>query len=67
MLISVAHGWHRLGWHNAGTAPALARQQEYDRLADAVEAAIDWGQFEHLTGLSLTPALSRSALGKEKS
>lgn len=45
-------GWlAQLGWQGDGTSPALARQAEYDRLADAVEAAIDWAQLEQLTGL----------------
>lgn len=45
----------KLGWQGDPAAPALARQQEYDRLADIVEAAIDWPRFEQVTGLSLTP------------
>jgi adenosylcobyric acid synthase len=51
-------GWlAQLGWRGDGATPALARQQEYDRLADEVEAAIDWVQLERLTGLVL-PAMT---------
>jgi adenosylcobyric acid synthase len=45
-------GWlAQLGWQENASVPALARQTEYDRLADAVEAAIDWQQLQQLTGL----------------
>ena len=36
--------WHA---HNAATL----RQQDYDRLADAVEAALGWAQIAALIGL----------------
>ncbi len=42
----------QLGW--AGTTQSLAAlyEQEYDRLADAVEAAVGWPQIEVLCGLA---------------
>lgn len=43
----------QLGWQGDECSPALARQAEYDRLADAVEAAVDWPRFSALTGISL--------------
>jgi adenosylcobyric acid synthase len=42
----------RLGWR-ATHGPALARQREYDRLAAAVEAAVDWTQLAEVTGLGV--------------
>lgn len=46
-------GWlAQMGW-NGDNAQALMRQAEYDRLADAVEAAIDWEMLARLTGLSV--------------
>lgn len=49
----------QIGWRGDDAAPALARQEEYDRLADAVEAAIDWAHFEQVTGLSLPKEFAR--------
>jgi adenosylcobyric acid synthase len=42
----------QIGWQGDNATPGPARQQEYDRLADVVDAAIDWAQFAQRTGLS---------------
>ena len=47
----------QVGWQGDASAPARARQEEYDRLADAVEAAIDWAQLARVTGLEMLGAL----------
>lgn len=46
------HSWLRtLGWQGSGQQADAAREREYDRLADAVEAAIGWPQIQALCGL----------------
>lgn len=46
------HHWlHGLGWQGTTQSTAALRQQAYDRLADVVEAAVDWAQIERLIGL----------------
>jgi adenosylcobyric acid synthase len=40
-----------LGWQGAAHSATTLRQQEYDRLADVVEAALDWAHIERLIGL----------------
>jgi adenosylcobyric acid synthase len=40
-----------LGWQGTLFSAAALRQREYDRLADAVEAAVDWPQIERLISL----------------
>ncbi len=43
------HGWLRgLGWSGPVVATAALRNGEYDRLADAVEEAVDWAAVEAL-------------------
>ena len=43
------HSWLRgLGWSGAVAASTALRNQEYDRLADAVEEAVDWNAVEAL-------------------
>lgn len=43
------HGWLRqLGWSGTVVATSELRNREYDRLADAVETAIDWTAMEAL-------------------
>jgi adenosylcobyric acid synthase len=42
----------QLGW-NGGDTQELMRQEEYDRLADAVEEAVDWELLARLTGISV--------------
>jgi adenosylcobyric acid synthase len=49
----------QIGWRGDDAAPALARQEEYNRLADAVEAAVDWAHFEQVTGISLSKEFAR--------
>ena len=50
------HSWLRaLGWQGAVHNMAALRQREYDRLADAVEAAMGWSQIAALIG----PQVSR--------
>ena len=45
------HKWLRqLGWSGAVVATTALREREYDRLADAVEEAVDWGAVEALMG-----------------
>ena len=45
------HKWLRqLGWSGAVAATTALREREYDRLADAVEEAVDWGAVEALMG-----------------
>jgi adenosylcobyric acid synthase len=40
-----------LGWQGADGAAGLSRAAEYDRLADVVEAALDWPRIERLIGI----------------
>ena len=40
-----------LGWQGTAQSASALRQQEYDRLADAVEDAIGWAQIAALVGL----------------
>ena len=55
-------GWlTQLGWRGELSASPLARRQEYDRLADAVEEAVDWPQLAHVTGLAVEPLLSSAS------
>ena len=43
------HRWLRgLGWSGEVVATTALRNQEYDRLADAVEEAVDWAEVEAL-------------------
>jgi len=43
--------WLRtLGWEGAGHAAGQLRAREYDRLADTVEAAVDWSVIDRLIG-----------------
>ena len=45
------HRWlRRLGWSGAVAATTALREREYDRLADVVEEAVDWGAVEALMG-----------------
>jgi len=45
------HRWLRgLGWSGPVVATTALREREYDRLADAVEEAVDWGAVEALMG-----------------
>ena len=45
------HKWLRqLGWSGAVVATTALREREYDRLADAVEEAVDWGAVVALMG-----------------
>ncbi len=45
------HGWLRgLGWSGPVVATAALRNREYDRVADAVEEAVDWTEVELLIG-----------------
>ena len=45
------HGWLRgLGWSGPVVATTALRNREYDRLADAVEEAVDWAEVESLIG-----------------
>ena len=48
----------QLGWQGDDATPAQERQAEYDRLADAVEAALDWSQLAQVTGIDAVGALS---------
>jgi len=51
---SFRRGWlAQVGWQGGDDAPALARQEEYDRLADTVEATIDWDVLRQVTGLKV--------------
>lgn len=46
---SFRHRWLRqLGWSGAVAATTALREREYDRLADAVEEAVDWAAVESL-------------------
>jgi adenosylcobyric acid synthase len=54
----------QLGWRGNDTAPVLERQDEYDRLADVVEASIDWPLLEERTGLTLTGRLKPVGVGQ---
>ncbi len=46
---SFRHRWLRqLGWSGAVAATTALREREYDRLADAVEEAVDWAAVEAL-------------------
>ncbi len=46
------HRWLRsLGWKGAGEDTAALREAAYDRLADAVEAAVDWSRIAKIVGL----------------
>lgn len=43
------HRWLRgLGWSGPVVATTALQEREYDRLADAVEEAVDWGAVEAL-------------------
>ena len=45
------HRWMRqLGWTGPLVSASAMREQAYDRLADAVEAAVDWAAVEQLIG-----------------
>ncbi len=45
------HRWLRgLGWSGPVVATTALQEREYDRLADAVEEAVDWGAVEALMG-----------------
>ena len=45
------HRWMRqLGWTGPVVSTSTMREQAYDRLADAVEAAVDWAAVEQLIG-----------------
>jgi adenosylcobyric acid synthase len=60
-------GWlAQLGWRGAGLPPSLMRQAEYDRLATAVEAAIDWAQLEQLTGIYFRRRPRQNRFGQER-
>jgi adenosylcobyric acid synthase len=44
--------WLRsLGWKGEGGDTAALREAAYDRLADAVEASVDWPRIAHMMGL----------------
>jgi adenosylcobyric acid synthase len=45
------HWLQELGWQGVTQSAAVLRQQAYDRLADEVEAAVDWAHVERLLGL----------------
>jgi adenosylcobyric acid synthase len=45
------HWLTTLGWEGTTQSVSALRQQEYDRLADAVEAAVGWAQIATLVGL----------------
>ena len=43
------HRWlRRLGWSGEVVATTALRDRAYDRLADAVEWSVDWGEVEEL-------------------
>jgi adenosylcobyric acid synthase len=45
------HWLHGLGWQGAPHSATALRQRAYDRLADGVEAALDWAHIERLLRL----------------
>ncbi|MBI2506186.1 MAG: cobyric acid synthase [Candidatus Latescibacteria bacterium] len=45
------HWLGSLGWQGGAASAANLREAEYDRLADAVEAAVDWPRIAQIAGL----------------